>query len=125
MNNHFALILLVIIAGLCSAYLYMNPVVEKPSDGYLHWIYNKPELRPQVKEHEYSPCGISDKAFVKYVHKFMRKYNIELTRDVRWKLVDKLPGSAKNRCIGFAVLYMKEPMAVYRKRRAEEKKKEK
>ncbi len=97
-------------------------LVDKKPDAYLHWIYNKPELRPQVKEHEYSPCGISDKAFVKYVSKVIRKYKIE-TIDIRWKSVDKLPGGWKDGCIGFAVLYMKEPMSVYRQRKAKEKEK--
>ncbi len=99
-------------------------VDDKKPDAYLHWVYNKPELRPQVKEHEYSPCGISNKTFVKYVNKVIRKYKIE-TIDIRWKVIDKLPGGWKDGCIGFAVLYMKEPMSVYRKRRAKEKEKTK
>ena len=127
--GNIVLIMLLVLVS-CTIYYGMNDatIIEEEQteeyvepEGYREFLDNKPDLRPLVKESEWGRCGISDEAFVRYVKDYIKKWNIEIIK-IRYITVDKLPAV---KCIGFVLLYMKEPMAVYRMRKDKEKRNEK
>jgi len=99
----------------CMFYLGLsNPLIDepKPTEEYLEFIWNKPELSAGIAEEFCSECGLSDEKFVEYVHKYIKKWDIKVVK-IKYFSVNKF-ASKKWRCIYLAVIYMKEPMAVYR-----------